>query len=151
MLMRVPALFLPFFIVLFTLSQIAAQEPGYDPVPISIDAVQGEIRIPMETVGETITKYVYRSEGIDVRFFLVRGSDGEIRSSLDACRICGPAGFEQIGTTVVCKRCGVETEIDDIGEDVSCNPIPLGHSLDSGDVVIPVANFLKDRYIWTDY
>ena len=60
-------------------------------------------------------------------------------------------GFEQIENTVVCKRCGVETEIDDIGKDESCNPIPLESAIDSNYVVIPVKNLLKDMYIWTDY
>lgn len=143
--------FLTIFVTLFTLSVIASKEPGYNPTPIKIISKNGEIRIPIETINENITKYVYDLNGVDVRFLLVRASDGAIKSSLDACRICGPMGFEQVENTVVCKRCGVETEIDDIGKNESCNPIPLEVTIDSKYVIIPVKSFLKDMYIWTDY
>ncbi|MBI2548997.1 DUF2318 domain-containing protein [Candidatus Woesearchaeota archaeon] len=143
--------FLTIFMVSLTLSAVASKESGYDPVPIRVSARNNEIHIPVKTISENITKYVYQQDGIDMRFLLVRASDGTIRAALDACRICGPMGFEQVADTIVCKRCGVETAIDDIGTDESCNPIPLAFVLYSQEVIIPVKNFLKDGYIWTDY
>ncbi len=144
---------LTLFVILFSLSVIASKEPGYDPEPIRVNSVNGEIRIPIENVNENITKYVYNFTefNVGVRFLLVKASDGSIKSALDACRVCGPRGFEQFGNTVVCRRCGVETEIDDIGKDESCNPIPLESVINSGYVIIPIQNFLRDMYIWTDY
>ena len=143
--------FFTILVVLFALSSVAAREPGYNPVPIRISDVKGEIKIPVENVNENITKYVYNFNGVDVRFLLIKGSNGEIKSALDACRVCGPMGFEQFEDTLVCRRCGVETEIDDIGKDVSCNPIPLESKVDSGYVIIKVDSFSKDIKIWTDY
>lgn len=150
-LVKVLAGFLTIFIVLFTLSQVAAKEPGYNPIPLRVNAVNQEIRIPLASISENMTKYVYTLNEVEIRFLLARGSDGTIKSALDACRICGPMGFEQHGNTLVCKRCGVEAEIDAIGNDESCNPIPLAYTLDPPYVIIPVNNFLKDMYIWTDY
>lgn len=145
------ALFLTIFMVLFALSVVASKEPGYNPKPIKLASVNTEIQIPIKNITENITKFVYNLDGVDIRFILVRASDGTIKSALDACRICGPIGFEQVGDKIVCRRCGVETEINDIGKDESCNPIPLETAINSKYVVIQVKNFRKDMYIWTDY
>ncbi len=140
------------FVVLITLSGVAARESGYNPLPIHIVApFTDAVRIPIQEVNDRVTKYTVTVRGVDVRFFLIKASDGIVKSALDACRICGPMGFEQIGTTVVCQRCGVGMEIDEIGEDAGCNPIPLESFRDGDEIVIPLESFLKDIRIWTEY
>lgn len=143
--------FLTLFVIIFTISGLASQVKGYAPEPLRVSPVDGMIRIPAESITGNITKYAVSVDGVDVRFLLVRASDGTIRSALDACRICGPKGFEQVGDTLVCRRCYVETAIDDIGKDESCNPIPLDVTIGADGVIIPTSLFLKDMYIWTDY
>lgn len=71
-------------------------------------------------------RYSYKaSDGIDMRFFLIKKSEGAYGVVLDACEICGPSGYFERGNDVVCKLCDVVMNRGTIGFKGGCNPIPI--------------------------
>lgn len=76
-----------------------------------------QVEIPASDITSTARYYSYDSKGTDVRFFAVRGTDGEVRVALDACDVCYGAkkGYVQKGTVMRCNNCGNEYDTDGIG------------------------------------
>lgn len=94
-------------------------------------------------VSEISNKVSFRSQKIDgriVRFMVVKGSDGIVRTAFDACEICGgEKGYRQVGDDVVCNKCGRSFKIDDLGGKnlgIGCWPIPLPHKIEEQNIVI---------------
>lgn len=55
---------------------------------------------------------------------------------LDACDICGTAGYFERGNDVVCKRCDVVMNKNTIGFKGGCNPIPFPYEIKDGQIII---------------
>jgi uncharacterized membrane protein len=89
-------------------------------------------------------QYVYRSpEGREIRFFLIKSSDGVIRAAFDACDVCWPSnrGYVQDGDDLVCGNCGRRFPSVRINvEQGGCNPAPLRRTVENGRVVIQPAD-----------
>ncbi len=74
------------------------------------------VRIPVSEISSELKKYSFDANGVNVNYFLVKGSDGKIRSAFDACDVCGGyMGYKQRGNDVVCNKCGKVFRIADIG------------------------------------
>jgi len=74
------------------------------------------VKIPISEISETAKHYSFDVNGKEVNYFLVKGSNGEIRSAFDACDVCGGyKGYRQEGTDMVCNNCGRSFSIDSIG------------------------------------
>ena len=75
---------------------------------------EGFVTIPISSVTDSMQKYSYNANGVEVVYFTVLGSDGEIRTAFDACDVCGGyMGYKQQGEDVVCNKCGRVFNIDD--------------------------------------
>jgi uncharacterized membrane protein len=91
----------------------------------------------------------YRTpEGVKVRYFILKSSDGVIRAAFDACDVCWreDKGYEQKGDVMVCRNCGrrfLSTRINEVSG--GCNPVPLARKVEGGKVVIAVADILQGR------
>ena len=55
--------------------------------------------------------------GVDVRFFALRGKDGDVRVAIDACDVCyaNKKGYRQTGDTMTCNNCGNQYASEGIG------------------------------------
>lgn len=88
----------------------------------------GRVRVPTENLeaGE-MSRYGYEAkDGTEVRFLVVHKGSQVYEAVLDACTICGPAGYYQKGENdVVCRACDVPINVPTIGFPGGCNPIPL--------------------------
>lgn len=98
------------------------------------------VSILLSEVSTTMKQYAYTtSGGIEVRYIVVEGSDGQPRTAFDACEVCGGSkGYEQKGTDVMCRNCGRYFEIDGLGTQNTgrgCWPAYLPHTV-SGDSLI---------------
>jgi len=87
-------------------------------------------------------------DGLTIRYFILKSSDGVIRAAFDACDVCWPAnkGYQQQGDEVVCRNCGrrfpsVQINVVQGG----CNPAPLKRRIEDGRVVIEVQDILDGR------
>lgn len=93
--------------------------------------------------------FAYKSpEGIEVRYFVLKSSDGVIRAAFDACDVCWRAnkGYVQEGDVMICTNCGRRFASIRVNEvKGGCNPAPLARQVVDGKVVIKVADILEGR------
>ncbi|MDE3074376.1 MAG: DUF2318 domain-containing protein [Chloroflexota bacterium] len=125
-------------------TQVYAQAPRLEPVTAELTA-QPELHIPADALGNgEVHRYIVPVGGVNVRFLLVRlqVSDGhwQVKGGFDSCQVCGPFGFVQKGDAVACKRCGIETPLDEIGETGGCRPFPLRFQASETEVVVKLAD-----------
>lgn len=81
--------------------------------------------------------------GRQVRFFVMKSSDGVVRAALDACTTCyrEKRGYRQEGDAMVCNNCGKSFRSKDINVITGgCNPIPVERAIESGRVVVRAAS-----------
>jgi uncharacterized membrane protein len=112
----------------------------------SIQADNGEVRIPMSEISDAnLHLYNVDASGTNVRFLVIRKSDGNWGTALDACLICGTAGYRQEGSNVICRNCASAIYIPTIGEAGGCNPVGVPSRLENGALVIDVSNLADAR------
>lgn len=81
-------------------------------VPLSSSAGQMDVsRITYPVAqfdSDQAQHFNYRSEGIDIRYIVLKSSDGVLRAAFDACDVCWPEGkgYYQDGDDMVCHNCG---------------------------------------------
>ncbi|MBI2872957.1 MAG: DUF2318 domain-containing protein [Chloroflexi bacterium] len=133
-------------VVLLAMGSTALARGPYDPQPVEVTPVQGEVHIPLASleVGK-LHKYMYTSsDGVaTVRFLVARLEDGSVPTALDACAICGTMGYMQDGDHAVCKRCNAPIYMPTLGFGGGCNPLPLASTVEGGDVIISQAELAK--------
>ena len=103
------------------------------------------ILVPMEAVNDF---HLHRFEwqtpnGVNVRWIVVRKPNSAAYGvGLDACEVCGNAGYYERGGVVVCRRCDVVMNTSTIGFKGGCNPIPLAYEVDGGNLVFSMADLI---------
>jgi uncharacterized membrane protein len=92
--------------------------------------------------------FQYSSNGVTIKYFILKSSDGVIRAAYDACDVCWPAGkgYYQSGDDMVCRNCGrkfasVLVNVVQGG----CNPAPLNRKVENGNVVIQINDILNGK------
>ena len=102
----------------------------------------GIITIPLNQVDDGhLHKFSYHTtNGFDVRFLVVKKPvGGAYGVGLDACEICGIAGYYERGEEeVVCRRCDVVMNKNTIGFHGGCNPIPFPYEIRESKIFIDV-------------
>lgn len=83
--------------------------------------------------------------GYDVRFLIVKKPAGTAYGvGLDACDICGIAGYYERGNDeVVCRRCDVVMNKNTIGFKGGCNPVPFEYEVRAGKIFIDTKELEK--------
>ncbi|MBQ8091834.1 MAG: DUF2318 domain-containing protein [Pyramidobacter sp.] len=82
--------------------------------------------------------------GYDVRFLVVKKPAGTAYGvGLDACEICGIAGYFERGDEVVCRRCDVVMNKNTIGFKGGCNPIVFPYDVKDGRIFIDVKELVR--------
>lgn len=103
-------------------------------------AQNGEVRVPTADLRDTqMHFYTADVNNTAVRFFIIHESSGEYVVALDACQICGWAGYRQDGQNVVCRNCGSAIYIPSIGQKGGCNPVPVTSTVEGDNVVIDLS------------
>ena len=108
------------------------------PENYTVDREAGEILVPAENVNDGhLHRFEYRTEkNIDVRWIVVKKpNSASYGVGLDACEVCGNAGYFERNGQVICKRCDVVMNINTIGFKGGCNPIPLAYEVRNGNLV----------------
>ncbi len=90
----------------------------------------------------------YKADGIEVRYFILKSSDGVLRAAFDACDVCWPAGkgYYQEGDDMVCRNCGrrfASVRINEVKG--GCNPAPLNRSVKGEHLVLAVDDILEGK------
>lgn len=111
------------------------------PVPATrLVARENQVRIPLsELTDSSLHFYTVEVNGTVIRFLVIHKSSGDYGTALDACQICGPAGFRQQGQNVICRNCAASIYIPSIGESGGCNPIGVKSQVQGGEVVMDLS------------
>ena len=114
---------------------------------------QTEVSIPISEIGSSAKFYSYDSNGVEIRYFAVIGSDGDIHVALDACDVCYNAkkGYTQIDDVMHCINCGKEFSINSIGTDNTaggCWPSYLPMNIEGDNVLIDISDIEDKRYMF---
>lgn len=80
--------------------------------------------------------------GQELKFFVMKSSDGVVRAAFDACDECFRArrGYRQSGDVMVCNNCGKtfpSTQINVVKG--GCNPAPIDRDVQGGRIVLRAA------------
>ena len=104
-----------------------------------------QILIAVEDVNDGhLHRFEYTtSSGTDVRWIIIKKPNAaSFGIGLDACDVCGTAGYYERNDTVVCKRCDVVMNINTIGFKGGCNPIPINYKVENGYIVFELSDII---------
>jgi len=98
------------------------------------------VRIPLSELNDTYLHF-YSADvnNTVIRFFVIHRSNGDYITALDACQICGWAGYRQEGQNVICRNCGSAIYIPSIGAKGGCNPVPFPSHVEGGEVIVDLS------------
>jgi uncharacterized membrane protein len=92
--------------------------------------------------------FEFYTDGLTVRYFVLKSSDGVIRAAFDACDVCWPAGkgYHQDGDDMVCRNCGRRFASVLVNEvQGGCNPAPLTRKVEGDQLIIKVDHIRHGR------
>jgi uncharacterized membrane protein len=131
--------------VLVYLIASARQAGGSDVATTQIAGTGDDVTLPIATFADGRARF-YRyatTAGREVRFFVMRSSDGVIRAAFDACDTCyrDKLGYHQQGDVMVCRKCGRTFRSVDINVlQGGCNPAPLERNVVGDQIVLKAAS-----------
>lgn len=105
-----------------------------------VAAVGSTVRIPLaEMSGVSVHFYTVDMQGTAFRFFVMRKSNGDYVTALDACQICGRIGYRQEGSVLICRNCGAPVNAAEIGMPGGCNPIAVKSHVEGTNIVVDLS------------
>lgn len=110
--------------------------------------------IPLSEITTSVKHYTHNVGGVNVKYFLVKGTDGTVRSAFDACEVCyqSKKGYTQVGSDVRCNNCGLMFSIDGLGsknKGKGCWPAYLPHEISGENVVIKKSDLEAGAYLFS--
>ena len=115
------------------------------PEAYTVDQEAGVILVPMENVSDGhLHRFEYKTEkNINVRWIVVKKpNSAAFGVGLDACEVCGNAGYFERSGQIICKRCDVVMNINTIGFKGGCNPIPMPYEVKDGNLVFRLSDII---------
>jgi high-affinity iron transporter len=111
------------------------------PSPATVLIAQSnQVRIPLGDLQDaSVHFYTAEVNNSVIRFMVIHQSSGDYATALDACQICGTAGYRQEGQNVVCRNCGATIYLPSVGESGGCNPIPVKSRVEAGEVIVDLS------------
>ena len=110
----------------------------------------GKIYFAASAYDDGVAKYYrYNGNSGPINFFLVKSSDGVIRSAFDTCDVCYKAlkGYRQEGNEMVCNNCDMRFRTDKINVvKGGCNPAPLKRQHAGNNIIIAAADIEKGAW-----
>ncbi len=136
-----------FVLCLLTMTAVKAYDSREVPLsePETYAVEDDQVYIDLSQVDDGhLHRFEYTTEnGVDVRWIVIRKPDSAAYGvGLDACEICGDAGYYERSGQVVCKRCDVVMNINTIGFSGGCNPIPLDFRIENGQMIFSLDDII---------
>jgi len=122
--------------------------PGGQRLTLADQAI--EVAYPVKTFQNGKAQfYQYKTgDGVTIKYFIVKSSDGVIRAAFDACDVCWPEGkgYFQKDDYMVCRNCGRRFASVRVNEVTGgCNPGALKREVVGDKLVIKVKDILEGR------
>jgi FTR1 family protein len=118
---------------------VYARAAAASPEAQAVNPVNGQVRVAIAQVNDgNLHLFSVKINNKPLRFLIIRKPNGW-GVALDACRICGTAGYRQDGQNVVCRHCASAIYIPTIGEQGGCNPIGVGGRVEGSDIIVNLA------------
>jgi uncharacterized membrane protein len=99
--------------------------------------------------------YSYKTpQGLNIRYFLLKSSDGVIRAAFDSCDTCWSAGkgYRQEGDFMVCNNCGLRFASVKINEiKGGCNPAPLSRTAKGDKIIVKVKDIIEQGSFYFNF
>lgn len=117
-----------------------------------ISGVDGVVKIPLSEISDTAKFYDYNSNGVNIWYFVVKASDGSIKTAFDACDVCyrSRKGYRQEGNDMICNNCGLSFKTDDLGtknkNPGGCWPGYLPNRIENNNVIIKKNDLNSGRF-----
>jgi uncharacterized membrane protein len=113
-------------------------------------ALAKEVKHPVSLFEDGKARHfqVDSGDGISVRYFVLKSSDGILRAAFDACDVCWRSGkgYYQEGDYMVCRNCGKRFASIKVNEiKGGCNPAPLKRQVTGENLVIQINDILEGR------
>lgn len=131
-----------FLLVILTLAAdfVYAQVAAAPPQAQTLTAQGSEVRIPTAAVGDgKLHIFSVDDGGTTLRFLIIRKPDGSWGTALNACMICGWAGYRQDGQNVVCRNCASAIYVPTIGQAGGCNPVGVPSHVEGSELVLDLS------------
>jgi uncharacterized membrane protein len=117
--------------------------------PVEYPATGEEIVIPLDVINDgSLHRFVHKvtrgSSSVDVRYIVIRKNETAYGVGLDACDVCGAAGYYQRGGDVICIQCDVVMNKNTIGLPGGCNPVPLKFVIIDGGLTIKISDLAAE-------
>ncbi len=113
--------------------------------PTEIATAGTDVTLPIATFSDGKARF-YRyvtTSGREVKFFVIRSSDGVVRAAFDACDTCyrERKGYHQEGDAMVCNNCGRRFRSVDVNVlQGGCNPAPVERAVMGDQIVVKAAS-----------
>jgi len=133
-------------IAALTVSMGASRFPKtFDPPRMVTADAAGEIHLAVAGLDDGhLHRFGVEIDGITVRFLLM-ASGGKLHAAFDACLVCGAHGYVENQRQIICLACAADINPATIGAPGGCNPLPLAARYEPTEVVIRVADLVKER------
>ena len=133
---------------------ILNDEKNKIPINPSNITTGSQISIPISDIENTAKYYSYDADGVEVKYFAVKGSDGEVHVALDACDVCYGAkkGYTQVGDVMRCINCGNQYPVNSLGTENTaggCWPSYVPIKMDGDSIIIKESDLENKRYMFT--
>lgn len=132
-----------FLLVILTLAAdfVYARVAAAPPEAQTLTAQGGVVRIPTAAISDgSMHIFSVDNGGTALRFLIIHKPDGSWGTALDACMICGWAGYKQDGQNVVCRNCGSAIYVPTIGQAGGCNPVGVASHVEGNELVLDLSS-----------
>ncbi len=128
----------------FVYARVAAAPPQAQLLQAQGDTVH----VPTADVSDG-NLHFFRVEvnGTTLRFMVLHKPDGSWGTALDACMICGWAGYKQDGANITCRNCASAIYSPTIGQAGGCNPVGLPAEVEGQDLVMNLSAFSTAAHV----
>ncbi len=130
-------------VLALTADFIYARAVAAPPQARLLTASGDQVRIPLAEVSDAnLHFFTVDLKGAAVRFLVIRRAGGW-STALDACMICGAAGYRQESSNVICRNCAAAIYIPSIGEAGGCNPVGVRSRVEGDALVVDLAELAR--------
>ena len=111
---------------------------------------EAEVAYPVKTFQDGKARfYEYKTgDGITIKYFILKSSDGVVRAAFDACDVCWPQGkgYYQKDDFMVCRNCGRRFSLVNVNVITGgCNPGALTRVVVGEKLVVKVKDIIEGK------